>query len=120
MPEKQNSREINEPIDSSSDEENDTLCQETANKQETADKTKVTEGEQKHTPETSSKTSRQSQRSKRKPNWYGQNTMVTKVDAKEGENASGSQINKEIGRELEVLPIFKAMRQEEIDHWVNN
>ena len=97
------------------------MCQETANKQETADKTEKTECDQKHTPETNSNTSaRQSQRSKRKPNWYGQNYMVTKVDAKEGENASRSQINKEIGRELEVIPNFEAMTQEEIDHWVNN
>ena len=75
--------EIKEAIDSSSNEENDTMCQETANKQETADKTEVIEGEQKHTLETSSKTSKQSQRSKRKPIWYGQNIVVTKVDAKE-------------------------------------
>ena len=94
LPERKTNPEINEAIDSSSDEEENTMWQETTTKQDTADKTEGTIEEQQNTPETSSNISMQSQRTKRKPNWFGQNVMVTKVDAKDGEDKNGTQSKK--------------------------
>ena len=82
--------------------------------------TSIEENNQKPDPETTSTTSRLSQRPKRKRDWYGHIIMVSKLDEKEGENANGSQTNKKIERELEAIPNFEAMTQEEIDHWVNS
>ena len=99
------------PENNSSDEEINTAWQEKTNNEG---------NNQKPDPETTSTTSRQSQRSKRKPDWYGQNIMVSKLDEKEGEKASGSQTNEEIEIELKAIPNFEAMTQKEIDHWVKN
>ena len=41
--------------------------------------------------------------------------MEIKVDEKEGEHASGSQSNKEIEMELEPIPNFEEMTQEEME-----
>ena len=112
--------EINEAIESSSDEEENTTWQETTTKQDTADNTMKNTEEQQNSPETSSNISRQSQRTKRKPTWFGQNVMVTKIDAKDSEDKNAMQTDREIERKLEAIPNFEAMTQEEIDHWVNN
>ena len=46
--------------------------------------------------------------------------MVTKIDTKDNEDKNNAQTNKEIEQELEAIPDFEAMTQEEGDHWVNN
>ena len=89
--------------------------------QETTTKQNAETTEEKQSPpDTSSSVSRQSQRTKRKPIWFGQNVMVTKVDEKHSEDKNTAQTNQDIERELEVIPNFEEMTQEEIDHWVNN
>ena len=120
LPEKKSEQKQNEILDSSSDEEENTMWQETTTKQDTTNKPEETTEEKQEQPETSSNNSRQSQRTKRKPNWFGQNVMVTKIDTKDNENKNNAQTNKEIEQELEAIPDFEAMTQEEIDHWVNN
>ena len=96
------------------------MWQETTTKQDTTNKPEETTEEKQEQPETSSNNSRQSQRTKRKPNWFGQNVMVTKIDTKDNEDKNNAHTNKEIEQELEAIPDFEAMTQEEIDHWVNN
>ena len=120
LPEKKSEQKQNEILDSSSDEEENTMWQETTTKQDTTNKPEETTEEKQEQPETSSNNSRQSQRTKRKPNWFGQNVMVTKIDTKDNEDKNNAQTNKEIEQELEAIPDFEAMTQEEIDHWVNN
>ena len=116
LPERNNPPETTEQIESSSDEEEEqTLWQETAIKQNTE-----TTEEKQSPPDTSSNVSRQSQRTKRKPNWFGQNVMVTKVDEKDSEDKNAAQTDRDIERELEEIPNFEEMTQEEIDYWVNN
>ena len=116
LPERNNPPETTEQIESSSDEEEEqTLWQETAIKQNTG-----TTEEKQSPPDTRSNVSRQSQRTKRKPNWFGQNVMVTKVDEKDSEDKNAAQTDRDIERELEEIPNFEEMTQEEIDYWVNN
>ena len=88
--------------------------------QETTTKQNAETTEEKQSPpDTSSSVSRQSQRTKRKPNWFGQNVMVTKVDEKDSEDKNTAKTKQDIERELEDIPNFE-MTQEEIDHRVNN
>ena len=119
LPEKKSEQKQNEIIDSYDEEEN-TMWKETTTKQDTTNKSEETTEEKQEQPETRSNNSRQSQRTKRKPNWFGQNVMVTKIDTTDHEDKNNAQTNMEIEQELEAFPNFEAMTQEEIDHWVNN
>ena len=67
-------------------------------------------------------TSRQSQRPKRRTDWYDQNIMVSKSEEPEGEvpQTNEPQLNEEIQEELEAIPNFEEMTQQEIDECVNN
>ena len=116
LPERKNPPETTELIERSSDEEEEkTMWEETTTKQNAE-----TTEEKQSPPDTCSNVSRQSQRTKRKPNWFGQNVMVTKVDEEGNENKNAARTDREIERELEEIPNFEEMTQEEIDNWVNN
>ena len=79
--------------------------------QQSTPKTEINEPSTSHGQPTSY---RQSQRSKRKPNWYGQNIMVSKVEEEEkdhGEQTQSETKSKKIRNELEEMPIFFEMSQ---------
>ena len=105
-------------LDSSSEEDNEIMQQERKKEDKTDENTNNTQDEQ----DTNSNTSRQSQRPKRRPDWYGQNIMVSKIEEPEGEvpQTNEPQLNEEIQEELEANPNFEEMTQQEIDEWVNN
>ena len=74
-------------------------------------------------PDNQPSTSRQSQRLKKKPNRYGQIIMVSKVEEEEKgmeEAAPRETKSEEIGKELEAIPNFLEVTQEEINDWINN
>ena len=63
-----------------------------------------------------------SQRTKKKPNWCGQNVMVQKVEKQtesEADDKSETKTKEELRRELEVIPNFLEMTPEEIQNWIN-
>ena len=105
-------------LGSSSDEDNKIIQQETKKEDNTDENKNNKQDEQ----DTKSNTSRQSQRPKRRPDWYGQNIMVSNTEEPEGElsQTNEPQLNKEIQEELEAIPNFEEMTQQEIDEWVNN
>ena len=71
--------------------------------------------------ETCSSTSRQNQQPKRRPGWYGQNVMISKIEERVGEaQNSESQTEKQIRQGLKAILNFEAMTQKEIDECVNN
>ena len=85
--------------------------------------TPETETNEQSTSQDQATSSRRSQRSKKKPNWYGQDVMVSKVE--EGEKVYKEQAQSEtkserIRRKLEEMPNFLEMSQEEIEEWINN
>ena len=91
-------------------------------KQKKEDSTEENKNNKQEEQDTNSNTSRHSQRPKRRPDWYGQNIMVSKIEEPEGEvsQTNEPQLKKEIQEELEAIPIFAEMTQQEIDEWVNN
>ena len=67
-------------------------------------------------------TTRSSQRTKKKPNWYSQNVMVQKVEKQpEGEvdDKSETKTEEDLRRELEAIPNFLEVTPEEIQNWIN-
>ena len=61
---------------------------------------------------------RLSQRIKKKPNWYGQNVMIQKLEEDEKEKSdtekSETKTEEDLRRELEAIPDFLKMTPEEI------
>ena len=107
LPEKKSEQKQNEILDSSSDEEENTMWQETTTKQDTTNKPEETTEEKQEQPETSSNNSRQSQRTKRKPNWFGQNVMVTKIDTKDNENKTTHKATRKSNKNSKQSPTSK-------------
>ena len=75
------------------------------------------------TPKNMDTTTRSSQRTKKKPNWYGQNVMVQKVEkqpeGEEDDDKSETKTEEDLRRELEAIPNFLEMTPGEIQNWIN-
>ena len=105
-------------LDSSSDEDNEYPTQQETKKEEG---TKRKSNEKQPEQDTNSNTSRQHQRPKRRPDWYGQNLMVPKIEGSEGEAQTNEpQLVEAIQEELEAIPNVEELTQQENDVWVNN
>ena len=99
-------------LDSSSDEDNEIMQQETIQKKtKTTNKTNKTQIATHHI-----------KANDQNDGWYGQNIMVSKIEEPEKEvsQTNEPQLNEEIQEELEDIPNFEEMTQQEFDEWVNN
>ena len=114
-------REEVDPLQLSSDEGTEAETHREENNNETKEKNR--RSEEPTTSKSEQTPSRLSQRTKKRPNWYGQNVMVQKVD--EGEKGqsdterSETKTEEELRRELEAIPNFLEMTPEEIHNWIH-
>ena len=114
LPEK-NSKEIEE-LENSSDEETN------PQPENPGPSTPKIEEKEQPTLQEQNNPARQSQRPKKKPNWYGQNVMVSKIEGeeKESKDKADETNSEQMRREIEEMPNFLEMTQEEIEDWINN